>query len=49
MKKWHEHSAEVMSVEWNNLQKDSFVTASWDQTVKIVRCRSSQQMEFGAN
>ena len=25
-----------MSVEWNNLQKDTFATASWDQTVKIV-------------
>ena len=25
-----------MSVEWNNLQKDRFITASWDQTIKIV-------------
>jgi peroxin-7 len=34
---WHEHQAEIMSVEWSNLQKDTFVTASWDQTVKVVR------------
>ncbi|WVQ82879.1 hypothetical protein IAT38_005015 [Cryptococcus sp. DSM 104549] len=32
---WHEHSAEIMSIDWNNLQKDLFVTGSWDQTVKI--------------
>ena len=26
-----------MSVEWSNLLKDTFCTASWDQTVKLVR------------
>ncbi|WRT63205.1 uncharacterized protein IL334_000108 [Kwoniella shivajii] len=35
IKSWHEHSAEIMSIEWNNLQKDTFVTSSWDQTIKI--------------
>ena len=25
-----------MSVEWNNLQKDTFCSASWDNTVKVV-------------
>ena len=37
VRSWHEHQAEIMSVEWSNLQKDTFVTASWDQTVKVVR------------
>jgi len=37
IKAWHEHRAEIMSVEWSNLQKDTFITSSWDQTVKIVR------------
>ena len=32
MKAWHEHSAEIMSIDWNNLVKDQFVTASWDHT-----------------
>ena len=31
-----------MSVDWNNLQKDAFVTASWDQTVKVVSVRGSR-------
>ncbi|WVQ72258.1 hypothetical protein IAR50_001807 [Cryptococcus sp. DSM 104548] len=35
IRSWHEHTAEIMTLEWNNLQKDVFVTASWDQTVKI--------------
>ena len=36
IKAWNEHGAEIVHVEWNNLQKDTFVTASWDQTVKVV-------------
>ncbi|OCF60154.1 hypothetical protein L486_02834 [Kwoniella mangroviensis CBS 10435] len=32
---WHEHSSEIMSIEWNNLNKDQFITSSWDSTVKI--------------
>ncbi|KAK8844752.1 hypothetical protein IAR55_006602 [Kwoniella newhampshirensis] len=32
---WHEHSAEIMSIEWNNLQKDTFVTSSWDGAIKV--------------
>ncbi|WVW81269.1 hypothetical protein I302_103260 [Kwoniella bestiolae CBS 10118] len=32
---WHEHSAEIMSIEWNNLSKDQFITSSWDSTIKI--------------
>ncbi|WWD22694.1 hypothetical protein CI109_107187 [Kwoniella shandongensis] len=35
IKAWHEHSAEIMSIEWNNLQKDTFVTASWDGSIKV--------------
>nr|ODO04138.1 hypothetical protein L204_00493 [Cryptococcus depauperatus CBS 7855] len=32
---WHEHSAEVSSIEWNNLDKTLFCTCSWDQSIKI--------------
>ncbi|WWC67301.1 uncharacterized protein I206_101209 [Kwoniella pini CBS 10737] len=35
IKSWHEHSSEIMSIECSNLQKDKFVTASWDSTVKV--------------
>ena len=40
VKAWHEHSAEIMSVDWNNLEKDRFATSSWDQTVKIASCQN---------
>ena len=33
---WHEHSREVFSVDWNNIQKELFASASWDGSVKIV-------------
>ncbi|WVR03084.1 hypothetical protein IAU60_000073 [Kwoniella sp. DSM 27419] len=35
VRSWHEHSGEVVSADWNNINKDMFVTGSWDQTVKI--------------
>ncbi|WWC57588.1 uncharacterized protein I303_100120 [Kwoniella dejecticola CBS 10117] len=35
IRSWHEHSSEIMSIDWNNLQKDTFVTASWDSTIKV--------------
>lgn len=34
---WQEHTKEVFSVDWSNLKKDTFVSSSWDGTVKIVR------------
>ncbi|ORX35068.1 WD40-repeat-containing domain protein [Kockovaella imperatae] len=37
IKAWHEHSAEIMSVDWSNIQKDTFASSSWDHTVKIWR------------
>lgn len=37
IRNWHEHSREVFSVDWNNIQKDLFATSSWDGSVKIVR------------
>jgi len=30
-----EHSAEVYGVQWNSVSKDSFASASWDQTIKV--------------
>lgn len=33
---WQEHTREVFSVDWSNIQKDTFASSSWDGTVKIV-------------
>ncbi|KDQ61514.1 hypothetical protein JAAARDRAFT_704850 [Jaapia argillacea MUCL 33604] len=32
---WQEHTREVFSVDWSNLQKDLFASSSWDGTVKL--------------
>ncbi|KXS13201.1 WD40 repeat-like protein [Gonapodya prolifera JEL478] len=32
---WREHSREVFSVSWNQVKKDTFVSSSWDHTVKV--------------
>lgn len=34
---WHEHTREVFSVDWSNIEKATFVSASWDGSVKLVR------------
>lgn len=34
---WHEHAREVFSVAWNLVQKDTFLSSSWDGCVKIYR------------
>lgn len=34
---YHEHKRETFSVFWNQTTKDTFVSSSWDGTVKIVR------------
>jgi peroxin-7 len=33
---YHEHKRETFSVFWNQTTKDTFVSSSWDGTVKIV-------------
>jgi peroxin-7 len=33
---WAEHTREVYSVNWNLIRKDTFLSASWDLTVKWV-------------
>ncbi|CAG9937116.1 unnamed protein product [Clonostachys rosea f. rosea IK726] len=33
---FHEHKRETFAVCWNPVTKDSFVSSSWDGTVKIV-------------
>lgn len=38
---WSEHSREAYSIDWSNLQKELFVTSSWDATIKLVRSSSS--------
>lgn len=32
---WQEHTREVFSVDWSNLQKDTFASSSWDGNVKV--------------
>ncbi len=34
---WQEHNREVYAVCWNLVTKDSFVSSSWDGTVKVVQ------------
>jgi peroxin-7 len=34
---WQEHNREVYAVSWNLVSKDTFVSSSWDGTIKIVR------------
>ena len=33
---FHEHKRETFAVSWNPVTKDSFVSSSWDGTIKIV-------------
>lgn len=33
---WQEHNREVYAVGFNLITKDSFVSSSWDGTVKVV-------------
>ncbi|KAF8853395.1 putative peroxisome biosynthesis protein (Peroxine-7) [Acephala macrosclerotiorum] len=35
VQEWKEHNREVYSVNWNLVTKDSFVSSSWDGTVKV--------------
>jgi peroxin-7 len=33
---FHEHKRETFSVAWNPVTKDTFISSSWDGTVKVV-------------
>jgi WD40 repeat protein len=33
---WQEHNREVYAVSWNLVSKDTFLSSSWDGTIKIV-------------
>ncbi|KAI9208870.1 WD40-repeat-containing domain protein [Polychytrium aggregatum] len=35
IRNWSEHGKEVSSIHWNLVKKDVFLTASWDQTIKL--------------
>lgn len=37
IRNWAEHSREIFSLDWNNIQKELFASSSWDGTVKVVR------------
>lgn len=37
VQEWKEHNREVYSVNWNLVTKDTFISSSWDGTVKLVR------------
>ena len=43
-----EHSREAYSVHWNLVQKNTFVTGSWDNTIKVVRYCASSPLSGGA-
>jgi len=34
---WQEHTRETMSVDWSNLEKERFLSSSWDGSIRIVR------------
>lgn len=34
---WAEHNREVFSVSWNQVAKDTFISSSWDGTIKVWR------------
>ena len=34
---WTEHTAETSSVNWNLVQKTTFISTSWDQTIKVIK------------
>jgi peroxin-7 len=36
VRNWQEHGREVYSVHWNLVSKDTFVSSSWDGTIKLV-------------
>lgn len=38
VRNYREHTKEVFSVNWNLVDKQLFLSSSWDNTVKLVRC-----------
>jgi WD40 repeat protein len=43
---FHEHSREVYATSWNLVTKDTFVTSSWDGTIKLVRVFPASSPRF---
>lgn len=41
IRNWAEHTREVFSLDWNNIQKELFASSSWDGAVKVVRGASN--------
>lgn len=41
---WKEHETEVSSVAWNYVDKSTFVSASWDRTIKVWDPHSSESV-----
>jgi peroxin-7 len=35
IREWREHQREVYGVDWNLVTKNSFLSASWDDTIKL--------------
>lgn len=45
---WREHNAECQAVDWNLVSKDTFLSASWDSTIKLWSPqRQASIMTFG--
>jgi peroxin-7 len=41
---WQEHAREVFAVHWNLVAKDTFLSSSWDGTIKIWNPQSSSSL-----
>ncbi|KAJ3173410.1 peroxisomal targeting signal 2 receptor [Geranomyces variabilis] len=44
IRNWSEHTREVFSVNWNLVNKDAFITGSWDQTIKLWKPEAPQSL-----
>ncbi|KAK5582461.1 hypothetical protein RB653_004046 [Dictyostelium firmibasis] len=45
IKSFEEHTKEVYSVDWNLVTKDTFITGSWDQSIKIWNPRTERSLK----
>lgn len=46
---FHEHKRETFSVCWNPITKDTFISSSWDGTVKLVREHTATSLQTCAD
>ncbi|CAI5517788.1 unnamed protein product, partial [Closterium sp. Naga37s-1] len=44
IRSFEEHIREVQSVDWNVVRRDSFLSSSWDDTIKLWALESGQSL-----